>query len=254
MNILLGIPCYGGVINVETAQSLIRLQAVLQQNKIEYQYEFLTCESLISRGRNTIVAKFMSDAKFTHLLFIDADLMFNCDAVIKMLKEDKEIIGCPYPKKKYNWDKVKKHGYSERDLPKFTDINYNLKGGETISNGSVLPVKDIPTGFMLIKKSLISNMMLCYPERQYKNNIAGMEKSLEPFFYDLFGTGVVDGIYLSEDYYFCHLIKEMGVELFLETGYTFGHIGREVFFGNLALQLKDGSDDLNQDKLLLKGN
>ena len=254
MKILVGMPCYGGVICVETAQSLLRLQAVFQQNKIDFQYEFLTSESLISRGRNTIVAKFMSDASFTHLLFVDADLMFNCDAVIKMLKADKEIIGCPYPKKKYNWEKVKKHGYSEKNLPRFTDINYNLQGGRTISTGSIIPVKDIPTGFMLIKKSLISNMMMCYPDRQYKNNIAGMEKSLEPFFYDLFGTGVVNGIYLSEDYYFCHLVKEMGVDLYLETGFTFGHIGREVFFGNLALQLKDGSDDLNEDKLLLKGN
>lgn len=253
MKIFVAIPCYGGVINCETTQSLLKMMEVFRKHKIEAVVEFLTTESLISRGRNTLVAKFlMSDS--THLLFIDADLIFNPVAVLKMLNENVELIGCPYPKKKYNWLKVAKYGGDFKNIgetqTKFTDINYNVLGGEMITKGSVIPAKDIPTGFMLIRRSVFATLMANYPERNYKNNIAGLHPNMADKFYDFFGTGIVDGYYLSEDYYFCYLCREVGIDLWLETGFTFGHIGRFTYFGNLAEQLQDDGDKLNEDKLI----
>ncbi len=53
---------------------------------------------------------------------------------------------------------------------------------------------------MLIRRSVITALMLAHPDRKYQNNIAGMEEDgMNNYFYDLFGTGVIDGVYLSED-------------------------------------------------------
>jgi hypothetical protein len=252
MSIFIAIPSYGGQIHAEFTQSLLRLVSELKRNKVEHTVEFLSSESLISRGRNSLVAKFYAESIYTHLLFLDADLIFNSNAILKMLMEDKELIGCPYPKKRYNWDKVvqsiKKNNEPKDNLSLFTDINYNLEGGHKKFESSCIQAQDIPTGCMLIKRSVITALMLKYPERQYKNNIAGVDSKMDNYFYDLFGTGVVDNIYLSEDYYFCYLCKTIGIKLYLETGFTFGHIGREIFYGNLAQQLIEyKGDSLNLD-------
>jgi len=252
MSIFIAVPCYGGQIHAEFAQSLLRLVTELKRQEIHHTVEFLSSESLISRGRNSLVANFYSKPEWSHLLFLDADLIFNYNAILKMLIEDKELIGCPYPKKRYNWDKVirsiKKDENPKDNLPLYTDINYNLEGGHKQFKSSCIEAKDIPTGCMLIKRSVITALMLKYPDRQYQNNIAGMDSKMSNYFYDLFGTGVVDNIYLSEDYYFCYLCKTVGIKLYLETGFTFGHIGREIFYGNLAQQLVEyKGDSLNLD-------
>ena len=261
MSIFIGIPCYGGVIHANFASCLMSLSRALAQHQINHTVEFLGSDSLISRARNSIVAKFYSQPEWSHLLFLDADLMFSPEAVLKMIQEEKELIGCPYPKKVYNWNKVEKCINEGRVVaehkPLLTDINYNfLSSKEEVEvNDTCVKVKDIPTGFMLIKRSVITALMMAYPERKYKNNIAGQgEDNSKDYFYDLFGTGVVNGYYLSEDYYFCYLVRELGIDCWLETGFTLGHIGRETFYGNLALQLQEyKGDELNLDRQHING-
>ena len=255
---MIGIPCYGSQVFCEFTQSLLKLVQLFNDNNIEHEVVFLGSESLISRARNSLTAKFYSESKFSHLLFLDADLIFNPESIIKMLGEDKELIGCPYPKKKYNWNKVFDNSLdpskAEQELFLYTDVYYNLlKKGKMV--GTVLETKDIPTGCMLIRRSVITALMLARPNRKYQNNIAGMEEDgMNNYFYDLFGTGVIDGVYLSEDYYFCHLVRELGINCYLESGYTFGHIGKEIFYGNLYAQIqKYGfNDKTNLDKIAIK--
>lgn len=256
--IFIGIPCYGSQLYCQFAQSLLRLVELLTKQEIPHKIEFLGSDSLISRARNSIVAKFYADPNNTHLLFLDSDLMFAPEAVLQMLAHDKELVGCPYPKKVYNWQKVEsvlkeKETIDENLKPLLTDINYNLLPQSQDVKSTLVKCKDIPTGFMLIKRSLITTMMMAYPQRKYKNNIAGIDSSADDCYYDFFGTGVINNIYLSEDYYFCHLVRELGIECWLETAFTFGHIGREIFYGNLGLQLQHfKNDDMNMDRQLIK--
>lgn len=252
MKIYIAIPAYGSQVYAEFVSSLLKLTNLFNKNKIEYSVEFMGSESLISRARNNFVARFYAESNYTHLLFLDADLIFNPDCVLKMISENKELIGSPYPKKKYNWSKIVSLVKDDKDMELsrglMTDINYNFSKGEVNVKSTCLETKDIPTGFMLIRRSVISSLMMNYPERKYKNNIAGFDKAMDNYFYDIFGTGVVNGTYLSEDYYFCHLCREIGIKPYLETGFTFGHVGKEVFFGNLAQQLMHyEGDTMNMD-------
>jgi hypothetical protein len=259
MSLFIAIPCYGGLIHSTFAQSLMNLCVMLSKNNIQHIVEFLGSDSLISRARNTLIAKFYSQYEYSHLLFLDCDLIFNPMAILKMMKENKELIGCPYPKKIYNWEKVKSClADNEKSIDEqkvlMTDINYNFltENDEIKSENTIVNCKDIPTGMMLIKRSLITTMMNAYPERKYRNNIAGLTDDAKDFYYDLFGTGVIKGTYLSEDYYFCHLVRELGIECWLETAFTTGHVGREVFYGNLALQINHfKNDDMNLDRKML---
>jgi len=257
MTLFIGVPCYGSQLYCQFAQCLVRLTSLLTELKIKHTIEFLGSDSLISRARNTIVAKFYSDINYSHLLFLDSDLMFAPEAVVEMLQADVELIGCPYPKKIYNWTKVSNvlasTSINEDHKPLLTDINYNFLPTEQKVESSIIKCKDIPTGFMLMRRSLLSTMMLAYPERKYQNNIAGIDGRASDYFFDFFGTGVVNNYYLSEDYYFCYLVRKLGIDCHLETKYTFGHIGKEIFYGNLGLQLQYfKNDDMNMDRQLIK--
>jgi len=258
MNIFIAVPCYAGNLHASFVNSLMKLSTDLIKYKIPHKVEFLTTESLISRARNTLTSMFYSNASYTHMLFLDADLLFHPHAILSLLKSNKQLSACPYPKKKINWQKAEsimkmKDKKIEDNLMNITDINYNLNSGNIGVENTMIECRDLPTGCMLIKRSVITALMLNYPERKYRNNIAGYDDKMSDYFYDFFGTGVIDGFYLSEDYYFCHLCREIKTRCWLETSYTFGHIGQETFYGNLSqqLQLFGMTDKLNLDKQLL---
>ena len=67
-------PCYGGMLHESTFMSFIRWSNTARQLGIDYTVETLTNESLISRARNTMVAKFLANKESTHLMFIDSDI------------------------------------------------------------------------------------------------------------------------------------------------------------------------------------
>jgi hypothetical protein len=63
--------------------------------------------SLVTQGRNLCVANFLGDpGNYTHMLFIDSDIDFKFDTIIKMLKFDKEVIATPYPMKHIHWEQI----------------------------------------------------------------------------------------------------------------------------------------------------
>ena len=88
--IFIGTPCYGGMITADYFKSCMQLVALAASKKIELQFGTIGNESLITRARNTLVQLFM-DGDYTHLLFIDSDLAFNPEAVIRMLEYDKDV-------------------------------------------------------------------------------------------------------------------------------------------------------------------
>ena len=91
-------PMYGGQNYGYFNQSMLQLQSLLGQNKIDVAVSYLFNESLIQRARNALAHGFLR-TDFTHLMFVDADIRFNPPDVLRMLSADKPIICGIYPKK-----------------------------------------------------------------------------------------------------------------------------------------------------------
>lgn len=253
--LLIAIPMFGGQCYGDFMLSLISLTQTLEIKKIKYKLELIQNESLITRARNGFVAKFMENPLYTKLLFLDCDLIFKPETIIRMLEQNKPIIGSPYPKKNINWSKVKHFINKEKTIDinslqaKVSDMNYNLKYYDKskvkMSNGFV-EAFDVPTGCMLIDKTAMSIIINKNRDFKYINNCAGY--GINNCFYDLFRTGVVElegtPTYLSEDYYFCHLARECGIELWLDCQSLLGHIGRHTYIGSLGFILQDATGEL----------
>jgi len=92
-------PCYGGMLTESTFMSYIKWANTCRQLGIDWTMETMTNESLISRARNTLTAKFLHNKESTHLMFIDADIGWEPWHLLVMLNRDVDVIGGLYPMK-----------------------------------------------------------------------------------------------------------------------------------------------------------
>ena len=122
---------YGGMCSGFYVQSLLPLEKLLAEHGIRCSFSFMFNESLIQRARNALASVFMKNDIFTHLMFIDADIKFNPNDIIHMVKFDKDVICGIYPKKEINWLGVEKavhEGVPADSLKKYTgSLVVNLK-------------------------------------------------------------------------------------------------------------------------------
>jgi hypothetical protein len=90
-------PCYGGQLTESTFMSYIKWANTARQLGLDWTVETMTNESLISRARNTLTAKFLHTKESTHLMFIDADIGWEPWHLLVMLDAQKDVIGGLYP-------------------------------------------------------------------------------------------------------------------------------------------------------------
>lgn len=173
-------------------------------------------ESLVTRARNNLMAKMMTNAQATHFMFIDADIRFEPDAILKMIACDKDVIGGLYPKKA---------------LP----VNYviNLKP-QTKVQGDIFTVDTMGTGFLLFKRHVYEKLIAAHPECKYVDDV-GLGKQYEPMMYSIFDCKIDErGHYLSEDWLFCRRWAELGGEIWAHGKVLLNHIGHYEFAGDLS--------------------
>ena len=107
VKIIICTPCFGGMIHNCYFQSMCDLTINFTKLGIPFEIMTLGNESLIQRARNGMVAKFLDDPVATHMMFIDADITFSWVSIVRLLLSGRELCGGCYPKKVFNWDKIK---------------------------------------------------------------------------------------------------------------------------------------------------
>lgn len=275
VKIYIGTPCYGGQCFAGYVASLLQTQAYLKTLEPPMSLEtcFLTNESLITRGRNTIVAKFLNDPSFTHLLFIDADISWHPGTVEKLVKADVDIVGAIYPKKGYTWKNLSKvlpnlidskdgklevkniddklEAYVKANLMNYT-MNYSTN--RQVKN-NLLEVKHIGTGFMLIKREVLEKMAAKFSELKYDDDINILSDDENRYLYSLFDCDISMGSdnklhYLSEDYLFCKRWIDMGGQIYAEVTSPLTHTGTHSFQGHYLASLRFESDSGTSTSIL----
>ena len=120
--VFLATPMYGGMCTGYYTQSILQLNNLLRDSGVDCMMSFMFNESLITRARNGLAKAFL-DTDCTHLFFVDADIRFQAQDVIRMLNAEKEVICGIYPKKEVNWDTVRRamdNGVSNDELKRHT--------------------------------------------------------------------------------------------------------------------------------------
>jgi len=249
-SIFIATPMFGGQCNYMYMISLINLLNRLGQAGIPAMFEIAANESLITKARNILVEGFLK-SNATHLLFLDADLGFDPDDVMRMIQQDKEIIGGQYAKKKINWEVVKNVVNMNPNIPGHS-INAVVAEstfkpvGETMSFNINEPVEveSIATGLMLIKREVFETMAKKMPEIEI---ISGGSETMDPktmtrvtdphrkahAYFDV-SIDPETRAYTSEDFTFCKRWRQLGGKIWLAPWTRTVHVGTYEYVCDLA--------------------
>ena len=203
-------PCYGGQLTESTFMSFIKFANTCRELNLDWSIETMTNESLISRARNTLTAKFLHNPQATHLMFIDADIGWEPWHLLVLLNHDVDVIGGMYPMK---------------TLPIRWCLN-SFEGAETKEN--LQEVSKTGTGFLLIKRHVFEQLDSHPAVKPFANDL-GLPKELDPFMRTYFDTAVRDGRYYSEDWTFCENWRDLGGKVWIDPRVTLRHTGTYVF-------------------------
>jgi len=213
-------PCYGGQLTESTFMSYIKWSNTARQLGLDWTVETMTNESLISRARNTLTAKFLNTKESTHLMFIDADIGWEPWHLLVMLDAQKDVIGGLYPMK---------------SLPVKWCVN-GIPGVEEDPNSSLVEVSKTGTGFLLMKRDVFEKLNEHPAVRTFANDI-GLPRELDVYMKTYFDTAVREGRYYSEDWTFCENWRDLGGQVWVDKRVLLRHTGTYVFDGNAQEQV-----------------
>jgi hypothetical protein len=205
---------------------------------------------LITKARNILVEGFLK-SQATHMLFLDADLGFQADDVMRMILADKDIIGGQYAKKKINWDVVKGVVQNRPDIPSaainavVAESTFKPLGDSlTFNINEPVEVESIATGLMLVKREVFEKMAAEMPEIEV---ISGGSETMDPktmtrvtdahrkahAFFDV-SIDPVTRAYTSEDFTFCKRWRSLGGEVWLAPWTKTVHVGTYEYVCDLG--------------------
>lgn len=239
-HVFIATPCYGGLVTQGYMQSVIALMTQAAPNGVELSLGLLGHDALITRSRNTLLARFLHETTASHILFIDADIVFEPGQVFRMLRADKDIVAGMYPLKVLHWDHRAQERAAQGEAAETAAMLYvgQLCNGEELEqDGAFATGRYAGTGFMMIKRQTVEKMIAAYPGTRYKGIHAfPLPASGAPDQYALFDCMIdsATGDYLSEDFAFCRRWRALGGRIWLDREGALTHCGPFDFRGNAA--------------------
>lgn len=220
--VLFGVPAYGGVMLDPFVAAMRETKDRFDGLGIPWNMMTIRNESLIQRARHQIIAFFLQTT-CDRLIFIDADIGFTADQVLRLLAHDRDVIGGMYRKKTL----------ASEDYACNLQINQDGTVAQDEETGA-LKARHLATGFLCIKRNVIERMVAAFPQLRYRmhgpaQDAIGTEYAhaiMEPF---------IDPVtldYYSEDYAFCERWRAIGGECWVDPGLILEHWGTLCLTGD----------------------
>lgn len=150
--------------------------------------------SLITAARNNLVRRAI-EMKADYALFLDSDMQFPCDALIRLLKHDKDVVAATYNKR----------------VHPFNTLGV-FKGKVDAAQTGLVEAESLPTGLMLIRMGVFRKFQSPWFRETYEESCRT----------DTNPDGVV-----GEDTNFCRSVRGAGMKVWCDLDLTYGtvHIG-----------------------------
>ena len=216
MKLLLATPIASEMVTVHYMNSVIALQAHVAARGFTLNRHLIS-HSLISRSRNAFASVVLNDPSYSHLLFIDSDIGFRPQAVLRMLDFDMPLVGCIYPSRRMDYSRYHAVTRQVEDpaLAQSVALNYVGDGWEVREEQdgrSGVAMKDgfirvgrIAGGLTLVRREVLERIAERYPELLAEPDAdyasTGVKGKVLQCFEHMPGP---DGLYRSEDISFAY--------------------------------------------------
>jgi hypothetical protein len=218
-SVFLAIPVGDGKPFVSHAVSLANAQLALHNAgwAVELAVEANNCH--VDDTRNSLVREFLL-TDCSEFVFIDADVSWRDEDLVKLMSYDRDIVAGIYPKKTDN-----------------TEFPVYLTKGELWAEADgLLEVERAPTGFLRIRRHVLEK--LSAQATQYTSNGHKACDGTYPLLFER-TNGFEDRRRWSGDYSFCNKAKAAGFRVFVDPEMVFGHAGTKVWTGCLGDHLRE---------------
>jgi hypothetical protein len=208
--LMLGIPAYDHKVTLKMAVSLMRLGQQALEHGITVQVNSICGCSVVSRARNLIADAFLK-SDCDSLLFIDADMTFEPDSVLRLLawNQEKHIVAGAYEARKAGKTYI-------LTLDGDADNIFMDKMG-------LIRAKRVATGFMMIQKQVFTKLADMHPEWLHKDT------NSDEKLYSFFDFKTTPGGYIGEDFLFCERAIDAGFSIWIDPTIKLGHMGIHEF-------------------------
>ena len=220
-SVMIAMPCYDSV-KVSTMVAVIKVIQQLAKSGVAVGINTMK-SPLIHQARNYLTSVFLN-SDFTHLLFLDSDVEFEPEAVLRMLVAKKDLICTPYRVKSMEVDKKM--------------YTVELKKDARMEPGEVLEITAGPTGIMLIHRDVFKKIIEKFPELKIKNSVFPTPGPDHEYYYNFFDFKFEDGYSVAEDVSFCQLMRKAGFKLYANTASFTKHHGSYAWKGTFGESLK----------------
>jgi len=242
ISLVVAVPCFGGQISAVCALSLLKLQARLRGYRdLSLKILMKDGDALITRARSSLVSQFLDDPKATHLLFIDADIGFEPEQVLRLIECGGDMCAAIYPIKRIDWQRMKSALEGARPNPA-ASLQYAFEVEDpnaVVASSGFIKVRYAGTGFFMMRRAALERMCAHYPQLRYKRDHSIDAATASDNRFALFECVIAeDGTYLSEDFAFCKRWTDMGGEIWADLNSRLHHVGPMTFSGDLALQFQ----------------
>jgi len=200
---------------VDTAITLDRFGA-------HHRCQMVIGNSNLPRARNELVAEFMASDCST-MLFIDSDMGWVPNDVLRLLASEHEVIGAV--------------GRKRTDKPN-SDPNvwcawFEGQDLETDAHGAI-KVGGVGTGFLKIDRSAFEKIAAAEPHRK-RRPLAHMSERVGEQFYDYFRfADGPNGECVGEDYHFCNTWRSLGNSVWIDPEIALTHVGSHSYSGSIT--------------------
>ena len=217
MTLMIGLPCMGGIVSEKTTLGLFNLGIKLVRHDIHHGLLTLTNSSLITQARSKVANFFINNTEHEYLFFLDSDIGFNPEDVLKLMSHRVPIVSGAYPMKiipeRYCVDVVQPEQ----------------------RHGDLLKINGNGMGFVLIHRQVFldiarANPGLKYIPSDYHSDTLHTEKELNNS-YHFFLEHPSENGFMSEDKAFFHRAKQVGYDVWLDTTIKLNHTGYHIYQG-----------------------
>lgn len=230
--VLIATPAFNGQVHMTYMSSVV--QVIMQAHGRGFDITLYTLsDSLITRARNNVVATFL-DGDWDRLFWIDSDIGFEPDQFFRVLEADRDVSAAAYPLKMFHLPTVSSK-LAGRDL-EASMMRYALtlpSGQITIPEDGFIEVPEVATGFMCIKRDVLTAMVETFPHLKYTSDQGGLGAPKSDNHYLFFDTMVDGDRYLSEDYAFCRRVQLMNRKVWVDLRSELTHTGPVSFRGSI---------------------
>jgi hypothetical protein len=202
---------YDAKMFIRSAMALTIAAARCGQLGWGFSYVLRESDSMVARGRSQLASRFLTEEganKWTDLVFIDTDVYWDGDDLIKLLSHDVDVVAGAYPFKN-----------ESGNFP----LRWSSQG--LVQHNGLWVVQAATAGFMRIRRSALERIVAEMPWLEYTDAHGDASHRCWMFFDNLHRqTGIYD-----ESYVFCERFRGCGGTIYIDPTIHLKHIGLKIY-------------------------